>query len=215
MNRSLFTAAVLGLAAVSLDLRAAFISGTFSGIALHSRINATSPTPGNFDGAPVAGTFGIDMPAGIPPYSADPPSGAFWVGGMAVTLGFDAEGRHVEFTGQDESGPSFLTLWNDSGGQGAYITAGSYPYWNAGLTLAGPGGLFRDLDPATFDPRSVAAGWSSAWFFAGRDFGADVAITRIEFDGYSVPEPPPWLLMMVGPGCLAAFHRRRLRSRLG
>jgi hypothetical protein len=200
----------------------AVLSGSFSGRALDSRINAQSPTPGDFDESIVTGTFRLAIPDDY--FNNDgfyaeisPPSHAFYIlPSGSVRLTFDAAGQHVEFGDPQYEIGAAITLHGTGDGQAISLGADYfYPYWNAFLNLAGPAnGWFDNLDLATLRPGPVDMAGSSAGFFAGRSFGAFVLIDQVSIDGYSVPEPPVGALMLAGVGGWLMFEAgaRRRRS---
>lgn len=208
MSRLTFWGTLLTLLLASNAAPCLVLSGSFSGSAVDSRINATSPTPGSFDGEVVTGAFRLDVPddyfhSDIFYVALNPPTSAWYVlPAGTVTLSFDAAGQHVEFGDPSGIDMASVTLVNGPDGQQIILSTDiNYSYWNADLTLAGPPGVFfEDLDLATLHPGFTSAAGSSAGFFAGRDFGAGVVIDRILLDGFAIPEPPTWGLLLAGLG---------------
>lgn len=200
--RSTASVLLLGFAAYS---DAAVIRGTFSGIAVRSRINAEAPWASNFDGQTVTGSFFFD------PYdqgkNPDYP-GEEWpvVRPGSLELVFYAAGQRVVFNTLDgQLGLVFYSTAADH--QYLAVTASLYPYWSASLGLSGP--LFADDRLESLHVAPIDLTHSGATFFAGRSFGADVRLTRVSFDGVSVPEPPVLALEAGGLTLLALISRRR------
>jgi hypothetical protein len=206
-SQVLFKAAIaLGLVCASVA-HSAPVSGTFSGIASGSRIDAMSPHPSNFDGATVTGTFWLDTSSLPPPYEQDATSSFTIFSPLLMKLTFSVPGQAtVAFNGSD--GENALYLTNDSTGQVTWLLPDfSYPYWHAVLYLAGP--LFDGVDPKTLRPGPVDLSESWANFFAGRNFGGSLDLTSVQFDAASeVPEPETLGLLMAGLGLLAWMRRR-------
>ena len=209
----MFAAAVLtfGLACASAA-HSAPVSGTFSGVAYGSRINALSPSPGNFDGATVTGTFWLDTSSLPPPTGQDAESSFTIFGPSLMKLTFSVPGQDtVVFDGS--TGSTALYLTNSASGQAVTFSPDfSFPYWFASLTLVGS--LFDGVDPKTLRPGPIDLDASSASFFAGRGFGGSLDLTSVQFDAVSeVPEPETLGLLMAGLGLLAWMRRRVGRRR--
>jgi hypothetical protein len=183
------------------------VSGTFAGVAFGSRINGTSPNPGNFDGATVTGTFWLDTSSLPPPAEEDAESSftIFEPGRMKLTFSVPGQAT-VLFDGSNGNNALYLT--NDASGKRTTFSPDfSFPYWFASLTLFGS--LFDGVDPKTLRPGTIDLDASSASFFAGRSFGGSLDLTSVQFDAVSeVPEPKSLGLLMAGLGLLAWVRRR-------
>lgn len=196
----------LGLACASAA-HSAPVSGTFSGVAYGSRIDALSPTPGNFDGATVTGTFWLDTSSLPPPNSQDAESSFTIFDPLLMKLTFSVPGQAtVVFDGSNGNNALYLT--NDVSGKAVTFSPDfSFPYWFASLTLFGS--LFDGVDPKTLRAGPVDISESSASFFAGRSFGGSLDLTSVQFDSVSeVAEPETMGLLMAGLGLLAWVRRR-------
>lgn len=202
------TAAAMALALACVSAAsAAPISGSFSGVAFGSRIDAMSPNPGNFDGATVTGTFWLDTSSLPPPDSQDPQTSFTVFGPSLLKLTFSVPGQAtVVFDGA--SGNNALYLTNNPNGQSVSFAADfSFPYWFASLDLAGP--LFDGVDPKTLKAGPVDLGASSASFFAGRSFGGSLELTSVQFDAVSEIAEPETPAIFMTALVLAAWARRR------
>ena len=199
LNRSIGAICFMLVSSIP-NARADVFSGAFSGIAENSRINALGPTPGNFDGSPVTGTFSLDFAAPSPTGGNNSATTATYA--AILTLTFDAAGQHTSFSPMDGGNPGFVSLSVDPNGQTVLLSADyGYPVHFASLSLAGPD-FFSGLDPSTLHPGPVNIASSSASFFDSRAFGADVVIDSVSFTGLSVPEPPGWIWYLSGLGGL-------------
>ncbi|CAL1240794.1 PEP-CTERM sorting domain-containing protein [Candidatus Methylocalor cossyra] len=217
MHRLLYWGIALVLTTLSGTSEALVLSGSFSGIAEHSRM----PPNGNFDGSAVTGTFHIDIPddyfAQGGSYSVDDTgtSALYNIPPGSLDVVFNAVGQSWDFDSEpcdycDPTRPIQLT--DDGTLQSVFFVAGDYSpsvsNYYASLRLAGPSGsLFNDLNLLTLHPGPVDLGQSSASFSTGRmySYGADVVITQLSFDGYSppppaVPEPATWTALLAGLG---------------
>lgn len=200
------TVLALGMACSGGAL-AAPISGTFAGIAFASRINATSPNPGNFDGQTVTGTFWVDID-NLPPPDAEEPGASFTVfdaGLMRITFSVPGQDT-VVFDGS--IGANAIFLQNTPGGQFVSLAPDfSFPYWFAGLDLVGD--LFDGVDPKTLRAGPVDVASSSAYFFADRSFGGALDLTSVQFDNVSEVAEPHAVALFMSALALAAWARRR------
>lgn len=204
----------LALAACCIaTAQAAVVSGTFQGIAFNSRIAATSPTPGDFDGSVVTGRFRFDSGGVLPPEDDLPiPDSAHarwrYLQAGALQLAFEAVGEPAVFAADDGSWNAAL-FWNEPGNQYiAFLPDQGNPYLHAELRLYGA--LFDGVDPGSVRAGPVDLATSYASFFYGRDFGADVRLTQVVLDGQAVPEPAGMLLVATLLGALA-WSRRHSR----
>lgn len=189
------------------------VSGTFSGVAYGSRIDALSPTPGNFDGATVTGTFWLDISSLPPPTEQDAESSFTIFGASLMKLTFSVPGQAtVVFDGS--SGDNALYLTSDANGKAIRFAPDfSSPYWFASLTLFGS--LFDGVDPKTLRAGPIDVSESSASFFAGRSFGGSLDLTSVQFDAVSeVAEPESAALLATGLALLA-WARRSARRPTG
>lgn len=189
------------------------LGGTFSGYAINSRIDAQSPTPGSFDGAPVEGSFSFVLADDAVPFDSGPDHVYFSdIAGAVLT--FSVVGQTVSFPGSF-GGFTPLTIDRQNGPPAISLSPNGGPYYFAGLTLGGrtADGLVTGFDPSTFQAGPIDFSRTAASFFAGRSFGADVVVTRLQFDGFatqfapSVPEPEVWLLLLAGLGMVARKRR--------
>ena len=213
------TAFVLA-ALVSPAVEAVLLTGTFTGTANGFKSNPwdgtltpiTSPATGSF-------AFETSLPdtSGWPDYCCAPPT----VGPGSL----DYDGTVFEFNvrafGREVGNQTIGRYWSDSvtmleeGAQQSFQVRGGGPYWYWSMSFLDPdGGLFRDFNPETFDPRQVDLSRSFAEFSGDiRSYGATISFDTVVFDGYSqaVPEPAP--LGLFGAGLLlVALMKRRARS---
>lgn len=201
---------VWAAAVCAVDAGAGVVSGRFEGIAFGSRINAMSPTPGNFDGETVTGSFRFDTAGLLPPEVGEPEPPDFrmrFVTKGALQLVFHAAGRTAVFGVEPETGDAVVAE-NLAGQQAVELLADfTFFYHFASLRLAGP--LLDGVDLATFHAGPVALSDSYAHFFDSRDFGGSVELTQLSFDARAVPEPRTVLL---AAAALAAWAGLRLRN---
>jgi len=207
------TSMLLASLLASSAAQAIAFSGTFTGLVTGSRINAQDPLhAGNIDGERATGTFTFNTDSsGLASWDIGigPDSASFHDIGAGLT--FHVHGLDESFTGGDGFS-SDVYLSDDPSGQTLGASAANGPYWSANINFVGaPNSLFSNLDPATFNPLAVNVGASTAYFFAGRDFGGTVLLDGLTFDGYGavgVPEPATLSLLLLGVGLIATFRRR-------
>lgn len=203
MSSSLFRFFAIAVTALTCasPSGAMVVKGTFQGTAYASRIDATSPMPRDFDGEVVTGSFSFDT-AGLLPPEANVP-GFYWgfVQPGTLELVFTAAGQTAVFGRMGEGGDAVFAS-NGADGPVAELYPGYLnPYYKASLQLAGP--LFDAVDLTTFRPDDVDLANSTAYFFAGREFGAMVALTEVNFVVRQIPEPASAWLVLAGLAVLA------------
>lgn len=197
--------------------QATIFSGTFTGIVTGSRINALDPVnAGNIDGERANGTFFFDTDlSSLPPYDISVgPNDALFTG-LSAGLTFSVHGYDLGFAGPSSDG--FLAdvgLHSDTVSQSLELGSSQGPYWFAAIGFSGPANsLFSNFDLATFNPSQIDLSSAQANFFAGRDFGGNVLIDGLTFDGYGavgVAEPATAGLMMAGIVVLLLRRRQRM-----
>ncbi len=205
-NTRFASIAAIGLVLATAAHSATF-SGTFSGIAYGSRIEALGPNPSDFDGLTVTGTFWLDTSSLPPPDSQDAESSFTVFPPALLKLTFSVPGQEtVVFDGSE--GNNALYLANDSNGKAVTLSPDfSFPYWNATLQLAGS--FFDGVDPKTLRPAAMDLSASGASFFAGRDFGGALDLTSVQFNTVSaIPEPESTAMLLAGLALLACVRRR-------
>ena len=190
-----FCAFVFIACACFVPAHAGVVKGSFQGIAYDSRVDATSPSATDFDGQVVTGTFVFDTAGLYPPDVHQPDFYFGFVQAGSLQLVFNAMGRAVAFGG-DESGDAVFATNGSSGQTASFYPGYTFPYYFAGLQLAGP--LLDGVDFASFRPGPVDLQNSFAYFFAGRDFGASVELTAVRFETNQVAEPSSGWLVLLG-----------------
>lgn len=171
-------------------VHAAFVSGDFSGTAIDSEQVSGVPEAGNFDGAPVTGSFGFDTAAvGMP---------AFGI------LTFDVP----DIVSYDFSGVTALSIADDGLQQSIGLTAN--PLFQSGsLTIFGPSGsLFDALDLSSFDPQSFVFSDATATFGSRSGPTATVDISALSFD-QPVSEPGSLALLGIGLAGMNMVGRKK------
>ena len=211
MNMSLrrWLASCCAVFACLASANATVVQGHFQGTAYDSRIDALSPTPRNFDGEVVTGTFRFDTTGLYPPEVNGPDYYFGFVAPGSLQLVFNTQGRTVAFGG-DESGDAVTTEIGPFGPIVSLFPGYTYFYYFAGLILASP--QVDGLGPATLRPGAFDLENSFAYFFAGRDFGASVQLTELVFETNQIPEPGSAWLMLLG---LASLVLALSRGRAG
>lgn len=190
--KSLF-ATLAGVLLFVVPAHAAFITGTFSGLAANSERVQGVEMFGNFDGARIFGSFGFETEPGGS-------SGPAW-------LNFEVPGIVTyDFT----SGTG--ALFSSSGTTRTIdISHDNFtPEPSGHLIITGPA---SSLDP--FDPGAILLEYFSGHFGARRGPTADIVFDRFAFDAppNSIPEPATLALFGMGLLCVASLGRRRRGSR--
>lgn len=181
-----------GLMLVGVPAYAAFLTGSFSGVAFDSERVQGIEMFGDFDGERVFGTFGFEAESTSTPA---PASLTFEVPGIAS---------------YDFSGQAFVQFLDTGTRQSIEIlTLGDIPYASGSLILSGPpgslsllppqGGISTGINLATFDPTSILLSSVRADFGQRRGPSGSVLVDQLQFDKYhSIPEPGTLALFGVG-----------------
>lgn len=209
---------LLASALFALPSNAMFITGTFSGVARGNTNNWSDGTTTPF-AVPVTGSFSFQtkLPGGCCPPEVDAVGpGTVLYRGNPIRFDFtvDVFGQHIGSDVIDDGWEDSIVLAKE-GAQQSFRVGGGGPYWYWSMIFVDQdGGLFKNFDPGTFDPRQVDIGASYADFSGDiRSYGAIVDFDTLIFDGYPRPVPEPLTLGLFGAGLLMLVARRRTMPR--
>lgn len=202
--------------ATSAQAQAFQLSGTFSGTADAFAIripHEQPPSVSEFDGAPVSGSFDINISNPQLQVNLEDITAYFYSGeGSTFAMSFNVNGHIFNYAAQPDL-PSVLIL---STGQSLSLISSPISDASASITLSGPpGSLFSGLDPATLhvDP-AQSYGFSASFSDLPSRLGANINVTEFHLNSAApVPEPATTTLLLLGGALLVAAARKRGTSR--
>lgn len=212
--------------------QALLIQGNFEGVAHVTPAPLLTGTPlhplSYYDGAPVSGSFEVNVPASAPyqVFSGGPGNDSYmyFFNGDAgsLSMSYTIKDARFDFVTASSPGPTSL-LWleasPDSPGFPAsqrlsFVSDTSSRFYGASFSMTGPAGsLFDGKDPNTlrFDP-STPYTFGTSYFKSGLEGWFSIDLARVSLLSpvtAPVPEPATTLLLVGGGGLLAWRIRRR------